>query len=250
MPVLEGRLSVLAALQARQRSFQAVLIRRDAADDRAAEVIAAAERADVPVRFVERQELEGLTHGTTHGGIVALVSPKPRLTPEHLPELLRYVAAPLLLLLEGIDDARNLGFVLRTADAVGCHAVLVKKHLWDLDETEVSRPSSGAYERLPLVQIDSVEPLERLKSQGVQLVGCLAGVRRTLWELDLCRPTLLAVGGEKRGLSGAVRAICDGFATIPTPGGASLSLSHASAILLGEAMRQRRAKNASQDAHP
>ena len=240
MPVLEGRISVLAALQARHRSFQAVLVRRDTPGDRAVEVIAAAERAGVPVRLVERQELDGITHGTSHGGIVALVSPKPRLTPDHLPELLRPVACPLLLLLEGIDDARNLGFVLRTAEAVGCHAVLVKKHLWDLDETEVSRPASGAYERLPLVQIDSVEPLERLKVQGLQLIGCLAGVRRTLWELDLCRPTLLAVGGEKRGLSGAVRELCDGFVTIPTPSGASLSLSHASAILLAEAMRQRR----------
>lgn len=239
MPVLEGQVAVLAALRARQRTFQCVLVRRDTPDQRAAEVVAAADAAGIPVRLVERQELEGLTHGKSHGGIAAVVSPKPRLAVGQLPGLLQHVPSPLLLLLEGIEDARNLGFVLRTADAVGCHAVLVKKHLWDFDETEVSRPSSGAYERLPLVQLDSVEPLRPLKALGLQLLGALPGVQRAIWDLDLTRPTLLAIGGEKRGLSGAVRSVCDAFATIPTPKAASLSLSHAAALVLGEALRQR-----------
>lgn len=239
MPVLEGQVAVLAALRARQRKFQCVLVRRDTPEPRAAEVLAAAGLAGVPVRFVERQELEGLTHGKSHGGVAAIVSPKPRLSVGHLPGLLRPVAVPLLLLLEGIDDARNLGFVLRTADAVGCHAVLVKKHLWDFDETEISRPASGAFERLPLVQLDSIEPLRELQTLGVRLIGCLAGVQRPIWHTDLRRPTLLAIGGEKRGLSGALRSLCDAFATIPTPGQTSLSLSHSAAIVLGEALRQR-----------
>jgi tRNA G18 (ribose-2'-O)-methylase SpoU len=143
------------------------------------------------------------------------------------------------LLLEGVDDARNLGFTLRTADALGALAVLIKKHLWDFDAAEVSRPSSGAYERLPLVQIDDVEPLKQLQRRGLKLFGCVAGAKRTMYELDLSQPAVLAVGGEKRGLSGAVRAICDRFITIPTREGASLSMSHASAILLSEAARQR-----------
>jgi 23S rRNA (guanosine2251-2'-O)-methyltransferase len=146
----------------------------------------------------------------------------------------------LLLLLEGVDDARNLGFTLRSAEALGVHAVLIKKHLWDFDSVEVARPASGAYERLPLVQIETVEPLTRLQKRGVNLIGCIAGARQTLYVADLKRPTILAIGGEKRGLSGAVRDICDSFLTIPTRGGpSSLSLSHAAAIVLGEAHRQR-----------
>ncbi|MEA2734766.1 MAG: rRNA (guanosine2251-2-O)-methyltransferase, partial [Humisphaera sp.] len=145
----------------------------------------------------------------------------------------------LLLLLEGVDDARNLGFTLRTADALGVHAVLIKKHLWDFDATEVARPSSGAYERLPLAQIDDVEPLKQLPRRGLKLFGCIAGAKRTMFDVDLGEPGILAVGGEKRGLSGAVRSICDRLVTIPTRAGASLSMSHASAILIGEAMRQR-----------
>ncbi len=152
---------------------------------------------------------------------------------------------PLLLLLEGVDDARNLGFTLRSAEALGVHAVLIKKHLWDFDETEVARPASGAYERLPLVQIESVDPLRALQRRGIRIFGCIAGAKRTIYDRNLTRPTLLAIGGEKRGLSGAVREICDRFVTIPTVGGpSSLSLSHAGAIVMAEAHRQRLAKTA------
>jgi 23S rRNA (guanosine2251-2'-O)-methyltransferase len=147
----------------------------------------------------------------------------------------------LLLLLEGVEDARNLGFTLRGAVAFGVHAVLIKKHLWDLDAVEVARPSSGAYERLPLAQVEDVETLQRLRRAGIKLHGCIAGARQTMYEADLAGPTILAVGGEKRGLSGAVRSICDAFISIPTRDeSTSLSLSHAGAALMAEAMRQRR----------
>lgn len=242
MEHLEGRQSVLAALQARQRRIDVILLRHglhvDAAPLR--ELLALAESIGVPVRHVDSRELDAMTHGASHGGVVAVASPKPRTSFDSLLKLIGPVAAPLLLLLEGVDDARNLGFTLRTAEAAGAHAVLVKKHLWDFDPVEVARPSSGAYERLPLVQVDRIEPLAALQKRGIRILGCLAGVRRSVFRTDLTGGVLLCVGGEKRGLSSAVRAICDRFVTIPTIGGpTSLSLSHASAILLGEALRQR-----------
>ena len=205
------------------------------------EVVAVAGEMNVPVRYVESKELESFAHGSSHGGMVAMCSAKPQAAIEDVIEVIRARGEPaLLLLLEGVDDARNLGFTLRSAEALGVHAVLIKKHLWDFDETEVARPASGAYERLPLAMIDSVEPLQKLQQMGLQLIGCLANVRQTIYEADLTRPTIIAVGGEKRGLSGAVRSICDSFVTIPSRGDASsLSLSHAGAIVMAEAMRQR-----------
>jgi len=243
MEHLEGRQSVLAALRARQRRFQVILVRHDAHPEKVQEVIELAQQMSVPLRRVDAKELDALAHGSSHGGVLAICSEKPRTSPADLIELLDRLSQsdpPLLLLLEGVDDARNLGFTLRTADAIGVHAVLIKKHLWDFDATEVARPSSGAYERLPLVQIDDVEPLRQLQRRGLRLIGCVAGARRTMYDADLSQPAILAIGGEKRGLSGAVRAICDLFVTIPTRGGASLSMSHAASILLAEAMRQRR----------
>src|SRR5205823_1481045 len=107
-------------------------------------------------------------------------SPRPLTTPDELLQLTKDSSGPpLLLLLEGVEDARNLGFVLRSAEALGADAVLVKKHLWDLDGVEIARPSSGAFERLPLVQVEGVDLLQRLQRQGLRLLGCLAGAKRT-----------------------------------------------------------------------
>ncbi len=239
MEHLEGRQSVIAALQARQRRFSVILVSASAHAEKTADVIALAGEMGVPVRHVDPRELSAMTHGATHGGVVAVCWPKPRLDVAALEALLdRTTEPPLLLLLEGVDDARNLGFTLRTAAAMGAHAVLIKKHLWDFDSVEVARPSSGAYETLPLVQIDEVEPLQRLRRRGIRLYGCLAGVRRTIYNTPLDRGVIIAIGGEKRGLSGAVRRICDKFVTIPSLAPA-LSLSHAAAIALAEARRQR-----------
>jgi 23S rRNA (guanosine2251-2'-O)-methyltransferase len=129
---------------------------------------------------------------------------------------------------------------LRSAEALGAHAVLIKKHLWDFDPVEVARPASGAYERMPLVQVEGVELLDQLRRRGVRIYGCIAGARKLMYERDLTGPCMLAIGGEKRGLSAAVRERCDGFLRIAMLGGpSSLSLSHAAAIVLSEALRQR-----------
>lgn len=241
MEHLEGRHSVLAALEAFQRRFQVILISHGAHEEKLQDLLALAERRGVPVRRTDAKELDALAHGATHGGVVAVASPKPRTSPEGLFELLdKSTEPPLLLLLEGVEDARNLGFVLRSAEALGAQAVLIKKHLWDLDAIEIARPASGAYERLALVQIEDIDPLRQLQRRGLRLYGCIAGARRTIFDVDLAEPCILAIGGEKRGLSGAVREICDQFVTIPTkPGASSLSLSHAAGIVLAEAMRQR-----------
>jgi 23S rRNA (guanosine2251-2'-O)-methyltransferase len=242
MEHLEGRQSILAALRARQRRFQVILVRHGTHEENVRDVLDLARDLGIATRSVDSRELDAIAHGATHGGLVAVVSPKPRTTVDELFEILDRLRgeSPLLLLLEGADDARNLGFVLRSALALGVHAVLIKKHLWDFDGQDVARASSGAYELLPLVQIDDVEPLHKLQQRGLRLIGCLAGAKRTLYETDLTNGTVLAIGGEKRGLSGAVRSICDAFLTIPSkPDAPSLSLSHASAIAMGEAARQR-----------
>ncbi|MDQ3441956.1 MAG: RNA methyltransferase [Planctomycetota bacterium] len=242
MEHLEGKHSVLAALRAYQRRFQVILISQGAHAEKVQEVLDAAAERGVPVRRLDPRELDDMAHGSSHGGVLAIASPKPRTTPRQLMEKLDAMREPpLLLLLEGVDDSRNLGFTLRSAEALGVHAVLIKKHLWDFDTVEVARPASGAYERLPLVQIESVDPLKDLQKRGLRLYGCIAGAKRSIYDVDLRRPSILAIGGEKRGLSGAVRGICDRFLTIPTVGDAasSLSLSHAGAIVMAEAMRQR-----------
>ena len=146
-----------------------------------------------------------------------------------------------MLLLEGVEDAQHLGYILRSAEALGVQAVLLKKHLWDFDETAVARASSGAFERMPLVRFSEATEVQHLERFKISLWGCIANAKRTIYEVDLTGPTALAVGGEKRGLSGKLREHCDGFVKIPMAAGSasSLSLTHAACLLLGEASRQR-----------
>src|SRR3954471_15340358 len=237
MEHLEGRQSVLAALRAGKRKFQAVLVSHAVHEEKVQDVLDVAAERGVPVRRADGRELDALAHGATHGGVLAICTPKPRTTPDELFDLVaRLTEPPLLLLLEGVEDARNLGFTLRSDEAFGVHAVLIKKHLWDFDPVEVARPASGAYERLPLVQIDTIDPLAQLQRRGLKLYGCIAGAKRKIYDVNMAGPTILAVGGEKRGLSGAVRALCNRFVTIHTAGEAtSMSLSHASCIIMAEA---------------
>ncbi|MBI5367494.1 MAG: RNA methyltransferase [Planctomycetes bacterium] len=239
---LEGRIGVLAALSARRRRFQVILVSARAREEKVAEVLAAAAALGVPVKRVAPDELDAMAQGVTHGGVIAVCMPRPVDPVEALWHALDRAEEPgFLLLLEGVEDAQNLGFTLRSAEALGVHAVLVKRHVWDYDGPAVARASSGAYERLPVVRLDDVgEVLEQLRRRGVRLLGCIPGARRPIYGEDLAKPVLLAIGGEKRGLSAAVRERCHRMVRIPSRGEpTSLSLSHAAAIALAEAARQR-----------
>ncbi len=239
---LEGQQSVLAALTARSRKIDLILVKAGAHHERYQAIFEEAERQAIPVKNVAVEELDSLAHGRTHGGLLALCGRRSLQAFDDLKEILQATTgSPLLLLLEGVEDVQHLGYILRSAEGLGAHAVLLKKHLWNFDETTLSRTSSGAFERVPLVKFSDAHEIERLSKFDIQLWGCIAGVNRTIYEVDLTVPVALAVGGEKRGLSGKIREACHGFMRIPmAPGSASsLSLTHAACLVLGEAARQR-----------
>jgi len=241
---IEGRICVEAALKARQRKISLLTIRAGLHHQQLESILNEADQQRIPIKYVSHQEIDALAHGKTHGGVIALATPKPSITSEMLLDQLRLKnqnSNPALLLLEGVDDNQNLGFTLRSAEAMGIHAVLLKKHLWDFDSNAVSRASSGAYERMPIVLLDQIEKvLPKFKNRGFTLYGCIANAKRSMYEVDLTKPIILAIGGEKRGLSASVRNHCDSFIKIPMASEVgSLSLSHASSIIAAEMMRQR-----------
>ena len=240
MEHLEGRQSVLAALRARLRRFEVVLVSERTHASKTRDVLASAEDLRVPVKHVPPRQLDAMAHGRTHGGVIAVCTPRPPTPPAVLLERLGEPA--FLTLIDGVEDSRNLGFVLRSAEAFGVDGVLVKKHAWDFDGADLSRASSGAFERIRVVRMDREgDLLSRIRKRGIRLYGCIAGARRSIYEADFNRPVLIAVGGEKRGLSASVRKHCDRFVSIPTvEGAASLSLPHAAAVAMAEVMRQRR----------
>ncbi|MBI3856273.1 MAG: RNA methyltransferase [Planctomycetes bacterium] len=226
MELLEGRICALAALLAGRRKFEALLLRQGIKDDSIRDLLDAAAARGVTVRRVREEALDAQAHGKTHGGVLVLAEPLP---PSTLPEKMDFV-----LFLDGVDDGRNLGYAIRSAEAFGVQAVILRRRAWDFDGGDVSRASSGAYERLPVVIAEEAPP-------GLVLIGCTADSKKAIYDEDLTRPLALAIGGEKRGLSAAVRDRCDSRVSIPTRAGApSLSLTHAAAVAMAEVARQRR----------
>jgi 23S rRNA (guanosine2251-2'-O)-methyltransferase len=179
--------------------------------------------------------------GVPHQGVIAVVSEKPVLTLESLLETAHEPA--LLVVLDGVEDPRNLGAVLRTAEAAGaCGVLLPERHSAGLSET-VGRASAGALEHVPVARVGNlVQAIEALKARGIWVVGFDAAGRERWDAVDLTRPVALVLGGEGRGIRRLVREHCDHLASIPQFGHVgSLNVSVAAGIALYEAVRQRRA---------
>ena len=147
----------------------------------------------------------------------------------------------LLVVLDGVEDPRNLGAILRTAEAAGVDGVLLpERHSAGLSET-VGRASAGALEHVKVARMGNlVQALEALKARGVWVVGFDAAGKERWDAVDLKRPVALVLGGEGRGMRRLVREHCDHLVSIPLFGHiASLNVSVAAGVALYEAVRQR-----------
>src|SRR6266705_1936363 len=230
---------VLEALASGNRHFERLLVVKGLRNRRISEAISRAIRSSVPLRFETRETLDRIAGGVPHQGIVAVVSARPAMTLETLLETAHDPA--LFVVLDGVEDPRNLGAILRTAEAAGADGVLLpERHSAGLSET-VNRASAGALEHVHVARVGNVvQALEALKARGIWVVGFdAAGTER--WDrVDLKRPVALVVGGEGRGIRRLVRKHCDHLASIPLFGHVdSINVSVAAGIALFEAIRQR-----------
>ncbi len=230
---------VLEALGAATRHFDRLLVVKGLRNKRIAEAITRASRLGVPLRFEGRETLDRLTGGVPHQGIIAVVSEKPLL---ELDELLAHLREPALLMaLDGVEDPRNLGAILRTCEAAGADGVLLpQRRTAGLSEV-VNRASAGALEHVRVARIGNLaQALDTLKARGVWVVGFDASGRERWDQIDLKRPVALVMGGEGRGIRRLVRERCDHVAALPMFGQVgSLNVSVAAGIALYEALRQR-----------
>jgi 23S rRNA (guanosine2251-2'-O)-methyltransferase len=241
MNLICGINPVIEALAAGTRHFDRLLIVKGLRSRRLSDAIRRATQLGIPLRFEMRETLDRMAAGVPHQGIIAVVSEKPVLL---LEELLESTHSPaLVVVLDGVEDPRNLGAILRTAEAAGADGVLLpERHSAGLSET-VGRASAGALEHVKVARVGNlVQALEALKARGIWVVGFdAAGTER--WDaVDLGRPVALVLGGEGRGIRRLVREHCDHLVSIPHFGHVgSLNVSVAAGIALYEAVRQRRA---------
>jgi 23S rRNA (guanosine2251-2'-O)-methyltransferase len=238
---VEGRNPVREALRA-GRSIHRLLVARDERRGPLGEILALARERGVPVEEVPRETLDRKSATGAHQGIIALVTAKPYV---ELDAVLAGVQArgeqPLLLLCDGLQDPHNLGALLRTADAVGAHGVVIPARRAVGLTAVVAKTSAGAVEHVPVCRVTNLsQTIRTLQEQGLWVVGADAAAEKAYWEVDLRGPLAVVVGGEGTGIGRLVAERCDLLVRLPMQGQVnSLNASVAGSLLLYEVLRQR-----------
>jgi 23S rRNA (guanosine2251-2'-O)-methyltransferase len=238
-----GLHAVAAALKYEPDRVRALWVEHQRRDARLRDLLEAA-AATIPVQRVERAELDRLSGGARHQGVVArLESQRRGLTEADLPDLLNAVVGPaLLLVLDGVQDPHNLGACLRGAAAAGVHAVIAPADRAVGLNATVRKVASGAAEITPFVPVTNLaRTLRSLRDQGIWIVGAAGEAECPLYEVDFTLPTAIVLGAEDKGLRRLTREVCDRLARIPLAEGGveSLNVAVAAGIFLFEARRQR-----------
>jgi 23S rRNA (guanosine2251-2'-O)-methyltransferase len=243
---LYGVAPVLEALRAGQRAIERVTIAEGARHNRLRELLELARKANVPVHFAPRVDLARMAGAdANHQGVVASVAAARYTdTGELLDALASRVGTnepPLVVVLDGVEDPRNLGAILRTVECAGAHGVFVpERRAVGLTET-VAKAAAGALERVAVARAGNLTRLiEQLKQRNIWTVGTSADAPVLYTDWDWTQPSALFLGGEGMGLHRLVRERCDTLVSIPVRGSIeSLNVSVAGGIVLYEALRQR-----------
>ena len=209
------------------------------------EIVEEARRRRVPVQTVDPRRLDTLSQGIPHQGVAALGAIQTLVELGALLERARDRGeAPFLMVLDGIEDPQNLGAVIRTAEAAGAHGVVIPRRRAAGLSPAVARAAAGATAYLPVAGVTNlVAALERLKQDGVWVIGADADASERYDGGALAPPVALVLGSEGRGLHRLVRERCDRLVRIPLWGRVgSLNVSVAAALLLYETARRRDAR--------
>ncbi len=243
LKLLYGFHAVGARLRAAPHSVRELLVDATRHDARMQQLLARAAALGVAPQPVDGARLDALSVGARHQGVLARVEPLPRLGT--LDAVLDVVdasgATPLLLGLDGVTDPHNLGAMLRTADAVGVHAVFAPKDRAVGLTPVVAKVASGAADTVQYVMVTNMaRALEALRERGLHVVGTAGEADETLYQARLCGPSALVLGAEGSGMRRLVREGCDQLVRIPMLGSVdSLNVSVAAGVCLYEALRQR-----------
>lgn len=161
---------------------------------------------------------------------------------ELLPGIFEKGEIPLLILLDRVTDVRNMGAIARTAECVGAQAIITPSRGGALINSDAIKASAGALHRVPVCREDNLKlTLEYLSSSGLQIIACTEKTDQLIYNVDLTVPCVIIMGSEENGISGEYLKRADARVKIPLHGNiASLNVSVATAVVLYEALRQRK----------
>lgn len=241
MGLIYGVNAVTEAMKARK---VARLTHARGAGSRVDGLIARAKELKIPVDTADPLHLDKLARGGVHQGVVAELHQMAAYTVDELIETAETAGeAPLLVVLDGIEDPQNVGAIMRSANGAGVHGVIRQaRHAARLDGA-AAKASAGAINHMQIATVINIaRTLEELKERNIWTVGLDGTAGESYDEVDYTVPTAFVLGAEGDGLRRLVRETCDRLVKIPMLGEVeSLNVSVASGIALFEAVRQRRA---------
>ncbi len=240
--IIEGRNAVIEALRV-GTAIDKIYLLKGETDKTLGHIASKAREAGIVVVDADKRKLDNMSRTHSHQGVIALAAVREYVSVE---SILESAAAkgekPLLVVCDEISDPHNLGAILRTAECAGAHGVIIPKRRSAGLTAIVAKTSAGAVSYMPVARVANVSAtLKDLKKQGVWIFGTAAGGNTTLYEADLKGPCAIVIGSEGDGMTRLVAENCDFLVSIPMRGKiSSLNASAAAAILLYEAVRQRR----------
>lgn len=238
---LEGRNALTEALRS-GRTIDKVFIASGETDRALQRLAAQAKEAGAVVVPVDRRKLDAMSTTHAHQGVIALAAAREYAT---LDDLLENAAGkeepPLLVICDELTDPHNLGAILRSAECVGAHGVIIPKRRSVGLTATVAKASAGAVEYMPVARVTNINAaIADLKEKGVWIFGTAAEGSIPMYQADLTIPAAIVIGNEGSGMSPLVRKNCDVTVHIPMKGNiSSLNASCAASVLLYEALRQR-----------
>lgn len=235
-----GKNPVIEALKS-DRDVNKILIAEGSQKGQMQQVIGLAKERNVLVQFVPKKKIDGLVEGN-HQGVVAQVAAYQY---AELDDLFRIAEErgeePFFILLDEIEDPHNLGSIMRTADAVGAHGIIIPKRRAVGLTATVAKASTGAIEYIPVVRVTNMaRTIDELKERGVWIAGTDAKGKEDFRKFDGNLPLGLVIGSEGKGMGRLIRDKCDFLIRLPMKGEVtSLNASVAAALLLYEVFRKR-----------
>ncbi len=240
--VIEGRNPVIEALRSGRPLTRLLLARDVRGQGTVAELLRLAQECGVPVEYVDRQTIERLSATSASQGVIAYAAAKEYANfDDMLASPQEKGEAALFVVLDGVEDPRNLGAVLRTADAAGVHGVVIRSRREVGLTSVVGKASAGAIEYVPVARVANIsQAIEKMKKNNIWVTGIDMSGEANYTDIDFKPPSAIVLGGEGAGISALVRKSCDFVARIPMRGRVtSLNISIAAAVVLYEVVRQR-----------
>ena len=240
---IEGRNAVLEAFRA-GKTIDKLFVLDGCQDGPVRTILREAKKTDCIVNFVKKERLDQMSETGKHQGVIAYAAAYEYGTVEEMLERAKEKnEQPFLILLDNIEDPHNLGSIIRTANQVGAHGVIIPKRRAVGLTATVAKASAGAINYTPVAKVTNlVKTMEELKEKGIWFV-CADMGGESMYRLNLTGPIGLVIGNEGEGVSRLVKEKCDMIASIPMKGDIdSLNASVATGVLAYEIVRQRLAK--------